>query len=330
MRPKQPRGFALAEVLAVVIVALMMIGLMLPAARHARSAGWDVLDAENLHRFAAATTAYAADNGDLYWTFSWRADMDLPTDYEDLKPMNYSDLGAANAQAVDILRRVGGREEIKPINNWWAHAYYSQLPLYDYLDNAMPALWGICPADRIRLMWAKDPQAFDRGEFLPCQPVPSNDSKRWPYSSSYELSTSFFDQSIEGARVTQAEAHNLYSVPGNAQLHARTLGQTAHPSQKVHLYELRAHHTDEDVPDRCESARLWIYPDSRIAMLFADGHAAMSTTGEANPGWQPNFPADPDPTCVWDLDGGCYPGVYRWTRNYLAGRDFGGPEVGPP
>ena len=56
-----------------------------------------------------------------------------------------------------------------------------------------------------------------------------------------------------------------------------------------------------------------------------DGHAALMKTADANPGWQPNNPNSPNPTLI-----GGYPGAYRWTRSFLAGRDFGGPEIGPP
>jgi prepilin-type processing-associated H-X9-DG protein len=313
------RAFALPELAASILVLLVLWAMLLPTARHARSAGWDAVDAENLHRFAAATTAYAADNGDRYWTFSWRADMGYA-----------SDTAAASAQAIDILRRKAGRGDINLINGWLPYPMYSQLALYDYLDERMPALWGVCPADRIRKAWAMDPPAFDEGEFLPCQPTPGNDNKRWPYSSSYQLSTSFYDQGGPANRVTQAGNHNFYNIPGGAELYARRLGETAFPSQKVHLFELSQHHMDEDVPDRCEDGAIFFRPEARIAMLFCDGHAAMMATSEANPGWQPNQPNSPDPTCVELEPGECLPLVYRWTRRFLDGRDFGGPEVGPP
>ncbi len=328
-RGRHHRGFALAELAAVLVVVLLTLALAIPMARRARLEGWDVVDAENLHRFAAATGSYAADSADRYWTFSWRMASfpgeALPTEYNDLKFKNDTDLRAAAAQAIDILRRKAGREEIQYINNWMCSVYYSHLPLLDYLNQSMPASWGICPGDRMRQLWSSDPGAFDKGEFLPCQPTPSNDNKRWPYSSSYELSTSFFDQSSVGSRIYQAWAHNLYFVPNGAQLHGRLLGQTAFPSEKVHLYESAQHHIDEDTPDRCAAPQLWLVPVSRVAILFTDGHTGLMKTGDSNPGWQPHSPDSPDPTMIGD-----YPGAYRWTRNYLAGRDFGGPEIGPP
>jgi hypothetical protein len=319
----------MVELSAAVAVGLLTVSLGMVAARGARMAGWNAVDAENLHRFASGTAAYGADNGDRYWTFSWqKAKFDgekLPSEYPDLQGRNGTDLEAAAAQAIDMLRRKSGREDIQYITSWVCHVYYSHLPLLDYLDQEAPALWSVCPADRMRLMWAKDPAAFDRGDFLPCQPTPLNANRRWPYSSSYELSTSFYDQSPVGDRVAQGETFNTYFVPGSSELFARLIGETAYPSQKVHLFEAAQHHIDEDTPGRCESGQAWYVPDSRIAALFADGHAGMVKTGEANRGWQPNKPAFPDPTLI-----GGYPGVYRWTREYLSGRDLGGPEVGPP
>jgi hypothetical protein len=325
------RAFVLPELAAVLVVVLLVLALALPAARAGRRASWDVVDGENLHRFAEATVAFAADNTDSYWTFSWKQGMDLPTDYPDLKNQNSDDLSACRAQAIDILRRKAGREDIQYISGWFCHPFYSQLPLYDYLDAEMPALWGVCPADRIRLQWAGDPEAFDNNEFWPCQPQGGdNASKRWPYSSSYELSTSFFDQGTPGVRIAQSGAYSLYSIPGGHQLTPRRLGDTRFPSQKVHLYESAQHHVDEDVPDRCQNAQGWYVPDSRVAALFSDGHAALAKTAESNRGWQPNSPTSQDPTFLYGEDNKLYVGAYRWTRGYLDGRDFGGPEVGPP
>lgn len=69
-----------------------------------------------------------------------------------------------------------------------------------------------------------------------------------------------------------------------AGLHGKPVGDTAFPSQKVHLFDSAQHHLDEGVPGRCENGQFWAYPDSRIAVLFCDGHSSLSKTGEANPG----------------------------------------------
>jgi prepilin-type N-terminal cleavage/methylation domain-containing protein len=336
LRRGSRRGFALPELAAVVAVVALTLAVALPAARRARLAGWGAVDSENLHRFAAGTTAYAADNGDRYWGFSWRRAMEpgeeLPTEYEDLKTKNDSDLRAAVAQAIDILRRKAGREDINYISNWFAHSYYSALPLYDYVGQEMPALWGVSPADRFRVDWSQDPAGFDQGVFLPCQPVPSNDNKRWPYSSSYQLPTAFFDQGAPGNRVEQAQgAQNFYTIPGLADLFAYRLADTAFPSQKVHLHAGTEQHLGEYADD-CEAAAPdgFYRRDSRVVGLFADGHSGLMTTSDANPGWQPNHPESPEPTLLSDDGVNFYPGVYRWTRNGIFGRDFGGPEVGPP
>ena len=327
-QPRGPRrGFALSELGAVVVVVALTAALVIPAARRARLGAWDAVDSENLHRFAASTTAYAADNEDRYWTFSWQGGMDLPTDYEDLKGLNGTDQTASAAQAIDILRRKAGREDIQPIGGWFAHLLYNALPLYDYLNQELPAIWGVSPADRLRSNWAHDPGGFDQGAFLPCQPPPTNANKRWPYSSSYQLPTAFYDQSFVGTRIYQAGAENLFAIPGGHDLLARRLPETAFPSQKVHLHSGKEDHLGEYGGEDCEagSADSFLLPDSRVAILFADGHTGLMKTSDANPGWEPNSPNSPEPTWI-----GEHPGVYRWTRNYLKGRDFGGPEVGPP
>jgi hypothetical protein len=165
----------------------------------------------NLQRFASATTAYAADHADLNWGFSWKkASYDgekLPTDWADLQQMNGTDQNACIAQAIDLLRRKAEREDISFIQGWAPHFMYSQLPLYEYLGERFPPLWGVSPADRWRLAWAQDPAGFDQGKFLPMQPSPSNGNKRWPYGSSYELPPAFYDKGEVGSRMSQASNH---------------------------------------------------------------------------------------------------------------------------
>jgi type II secretory pathway pseudopilin PulG len=325
-----PRGFVLAELGAVIVVVALTAVVALAMAAGSRRRAMADASGENLHRYASATTAYAADNEDLFWATSWRKGMDLPTDYQDLKGQNGSEATAATAQIIDILRRKGGRLDIQFINSWIPQIYYSHLPLFDYMDADLPALWAVSPGDRHRLDWAKDPEGFDQGEFLPCQPTPSQVNKRWPYSTSYQLSPSFWDQGEVGKRLAQAGNLDTYSfVPSGLETYAFATSLAGFPSQKVHLFEAAVYHTEEGSGPACDTPRPFIYPDARVAMLFVDGHTSWHKTGDANPGWRPNHPEDPDPTYI-SVDGGSYPGVYRWTRGGVAGRDYGGPEVGPP
>ena len=325
------RGFALAELAAVLVVVLLTLALAIPMARRARLAGWGVVDAENLHRFAAATGSYAADNSDKYWTFSWHRAWSpgekLPSQSPDLQNANDTDMRAAVAQVADFMRyRGGGRPDFPYIYHWFPYVSYSHIPLYDYLDQQVPALWGVSPSDRWRLEWAKDPQQFDQGEFLPNQPKPGSDNKRWPYSSSYQLPPAFYDLANAGRRVSQADTENNWFVPQNSELRGTRLSRTWFPSQKVHLYGAQARSLGDELNGYLDAPSFCL-PSSRVPILLCDGHSELMRTSDANPGWQPNAPESPDPTYIPLGSNGSYPGVYRWTRGGIYGRDFGGPEV---
>jgi type II secretory pathway pseudopilin PulG len=325
---KSERGFALAELVAVIAIVALTAVIAKVLSDGVRRRSMASVSVENLHRHAAATTSYAADSADLFWTTSWRAGMDLPTEWGDLKNKNHTDYAAGAAQVIDILRRVGGRLDINFIDGWIPQIYFSHVPLLDYLKQ-VPATWVVSPADRHRLAWANDPKGFDKGVFLPCQPSPGNATKRWPYSSSYQLSPSFYDQSDVDRRLAQASGIDTYNSSTYGKMHGFAMSGVVFPSQKVHLFEGAAHHTEEGAGPDCDEPRPFVFPDSRVAMVFVDGHAAWNVSADANPGWQPRKPESPDPTYI-TVDGEYYPGIYRWTRQGIAGRDFGGPEVGPP
>src|SRR5690606_31680995 len=149
-----------------------------------------------LRWMAGATSAYAADNGDRFWSYSWK-EGPLPHSDPTLPATAASDLQAAAIQAVDILRRRGGRSDIELPASWIPHVLYNHLPLVDYVGTRLPDFNLVAPGNKHRLNWARDPAAFDRGEFLPFQPEPGEAAKRWPYSSSYMASVGMWDLAEE-------------------------------------------------------------------------------------------------------------------------------------
>jgi hypothetical protein len=113
--------------MAVVIAATLAFALTMNSG--SRRGAMLARNQGNLQRFASATTAYAADNADLFWGFSWKKGM-IDVDFGG-GPFD-SDLQACAVQAVHILRTKAGRKDMGPINHWFPHIMYSQLPLYDY------------------------------------------------------------------------------------------------------------------------------------------------------------------------------------------------------
>ncbi|MFG0283252.1 MAG: hypothetical protein ACF8R7_02425 [Phycisphaerales bacterium JB039] len=323
------RGAARTDLLAMLATLAIAAALILCAGRQMRQDALTASSLSQLRWIAGATESYAADNGDLYWNYSWKAGT-TPSAYPDLRSAS-SDLIAAAYQAIDILRR-RGRPDMPPIGGWIPHAQYSHLPLLDYLDRDIPDFNFVSPADANRLAWARDPAGFDAGAFLPLQPPPSDTSKRWPYSASFEQGPAFFDQGRSSSRIAQGATQAQYLIPGTAVLGAWRISDVAYPSQKAHIY-------DTAQRDR-GSAELFFLDDDRSAdvpVAMADGSAATGAAANANAGWRPNQPTSPLPSSFqydprpWDPQGtppsSLLTGHYRWTRGGILGRDFGAPEI---
>ncbi|MCC6660520.1 MAG: hypothetical protein IT437_06495 [Phycisphaerales bacterium] len=321
------KGFALAEAAVLAAVIACITALLLVFGHNQRRQGRLGEDIGKLRRIGALTGQYAADNVDLYWNFSWKKGGTY-SQYPDLNNAP-TDLQAGADQAVDILRRVAGREDITRITAWFPHVSYAHLPLLDR-SKVVPDETFISAADERRLTWSRDPRGFDGGLYAP-SPPPDPAAKRWPYSASFTVSTTFFDKSPEGNRV-EAASHWQYFVPSNAQLGGKALSGVAFPAQKAFAHDSNARHFGTMQP-------YCTHDEARLPILFADGSVLVKAAAESNSGWQPNAPASAfpsrfkyapqpwEPPTLSGLPSEYVRGRFRWTRGFLDGRDLGGPEA---
>jgi type II secretory pathway pseudopilin PulG len=330
-------GFALVELMAVVVCVVLIASVLLVMGEGARRQARIGEDLSNLRRIGALTQSYGADFNDLMWSFSWRPG-NYVSPWPDLQS-SATDLGAGANQAVAIMRKLSGNAGLPPVSLWVPHIGYSHLVLADYADERAPVRWVVSSGDRHRLKWIEDPACFRLDCFAPYQPSSFGHGYIWLYSASFRLPTAFYDRSPVPHRISQAGTQNMNSfwVSIDAQLHGQQLAQIAHPSAKVMMHDDFSWHFGTRKP-------VFLLPEARVSLLFSDGAATVKKSADANPGWiNPNSPNHPttvtpwykyQPSQAWEppaLTGSSDIGFgyYRWTRMGVKGRDYGGPEVFP-
>lgn len=330
MGTRGPSGFVMRELVATLAVAGVVACVLLVLGARARQTAMAADDLAKLREIGSLTGMYASDNKDVYWGFSWKAGQSL-SQWPDLNNAT-TDIQAGANQAVDILRRRAGRTDIAPISAWLPYILYSHLALEDYAGATPANRLYVSSGDVNRLKWASDPLGFDQGKFSPCQPDPNAANKRWPYSTSWQLPPAFFTKEWSGANaIYNVGTFSVYQTNAGLELVQQTISGVAFPSQKVLLHDFGARHLGRP--------GLYANPEARVAMLVADGSAMVLATKNTNPGWHPGSPTSPSPLMLqyqplcWDppsLGAVNLPAGYRYTREGLFGRDFGGPEVKNP
>jgi len=290
----------------------------------------------NLKQFGFATGTYSADYQDRQWAFTWNDRQDAAqSEFSDLRTPS-SPMEAAANQAIDIIRRRADRLDIPRVTGWVPFVYYSHLVVNDYLAQQLPEKMVVSPADKDRLNWQEAPRdLYDNGYWMPRQPRPDGGrSKRWPYSSSYQLVPSAYDRTTTPSqRLAQASAHWSYFIgsPDQMKLGEVRLTDVEYPSRKVQLHDAEGRHFGRQP--------IWMgYDECRQPVLAFDGSVLVRTSADYNPGWNPRRPTSTVPTRInysprgWEapIQDGRSPvtdGKIRWTRGGIKGVDFGGTEV---
>lgn len=335
-------GFALVELLVVVGIGVLLAALLLIFRGDSRRNARLGQDLANLRYYGASTVAYAADNEDLMWGFSWQAGTTPGAD-PDLAFAS-SSLAAAAHQAVQILRDRTGRMDITPPSAWIAHISYSHLVLTDYNGAVLPDHAAVSTGDRNRTLWRDDPAGFDAGLYSPrpfgtAPALPQE--RRWPYSSSWQLGVAFFDRATTPSkRLKWGSSQGSFLLPSAADLGASPLSSVAFPSEKAMMFDEFQRHFGE-------RQAFHAYSEARVPVLAVDGAVVVRTNGEGNIGWDPKSPnllgesVDfyafvkslrpqewwfPNPLNGDYIDENIIDRM-MWTRGGIAGRDFDGPEI---
>ncbi len=326
------RGFVIGELAVVVVLTVVIAAMLLVAGDASRRNARVGADLGKLKFIGGATYSYAADNADETWAFSWQPG-ESNSQFPDLNGAESVTQARAN-QAVDIIRRLEHRPGFPVIEGWLPDVLYSHLLLADHLQTRLTDPVWVSSGDGVRRVWQSDPEHYDQLGV----PVPEGVSPTWPYSSSFGVVTAWFDryqndtdESNQFRRVFQAQSHYQVLIPQTADLGPSTLSTVAFPSDKVIVHDLFSRHYGQDL--------FFGFFDARPPVLLGDGSARVLHTRRTNYGWNPNNQRAPQPSFirytpdVWEppAQGGFetfnVPGMYRWTRGGLLGRDFGGPEI---
>jgi hypothetical protein len=313
-----------------------LIGLLMPALGEARKTARLTVCTANMQQLAVATQSYASDFQDRIFAFTWQPNVEYPFGETRVKRSSTTPTGAAALQAIDILHRRADRSDLQVPGSWIPHVLYTHLVIQDYLAARLPEPTVVCPEDRHRLNWQKDPKELhDQGYWQPYQepeggsgPVPPA-QKRWPYSASYQTVPPSYDKNND---IYQAGTHRTYFIPTAAVLGKTNLGSVTFPAMKVHLHDSHQRHMGNKEP------RYFAYKDARQPLAFFDGSVRIELTADSNEGWNPNSKTSPVPMryryqpSIWessppDPSEALVIGHYRWTRGGLQGVDFGANEI---
>jgi len=324
---KNQAGFTLIELLVVIAIIALLIGVLLPALSKARQTAKLAVCQSNYRQYGVAAASYGTDFRGIIPSYSWRGGERSSSPYPDLRyPEN--DRIAVMFQAVSILRDATGDASIPIQSGWTPMMLYNHLPMLDYLGASLrDERVTVCPADEYRKELREEPEdGFNRSRYQT-----SFDIVPASYSADQKVGNTETISQLELNAVGTYQNVRLPNSPGSPFVRQRKYIEVAYPSSKVHGYDTHQRHY----------GRPFLYyaiPEARLPVLMFDGSVSVRLTSDANPGFQPNDPASPEPTRFrhrpFGIEGDAITvggdevvGYYKWTRGGLRGIDFGGSEI---
>jgi len=333
------RAFTLIELLVVIAIVSLLMSMLMTAVVHARKTARMLTCMNNMSVMGKTVETYGSVFGDRVYTFSWRKNT-KQSQWSDLNNHNNDDLVAASDQAVDILRRRADRPDFPKLTNWLPHIANTHLVLLDFLNARLPDPQVLCPEDRYRIAWGREPDLFQKKMVIPYPGGPfgagSAFGNVWPYSASYNNVMASSERSVGG--IFQGTQLLYYYYPGLIKMGGNKLSDVTFPSQKVLTTDTIQRHYGKQ-------ATYWGYDDVRIPLTFFDASVRIKLVGESNLGWNPTKP-EKDKPLIFDYKPDKTPseqvwepptrsgnnkdpvfGRFLWTRGGLKGIDFGGGEI---
>jgi type II secretory pathway pseudopilin PulG len=342
-------GFTLFECISVVALLSVGVALLQPVAGEARRTARMQQSQDNLRFWGEATGSYINDYGGLLPTYTWQSGQVVNMVGWNGQPVSvrtlpYDALVVLTIQETDLLRRrtgraVGERKIRDYLVTIFPNRRRTHLVMADHMDLSVTSPRAADPQDRFQLVAQRDPLRFEdvgpypqsTGGESPFQGGSPNNPivQRWPYSSSYRVVPASYsqDQAVRGLATLgpHSSTSNLFHR-GQLPYGGRRVDEVAFASQKVWMFEWHDRHSTDQ--------GLWYaYPQARPNKLMFDGSVNDFATGDANEGFNPNDPANPEPFVyrysplttepapVGDPDA-LYPVSFRWTRGGLAGIDY--------
>ncbi len=335
-------AFTLIELLVVIAVIALLVSILLPALAAARRAARQGVCLAQMQQLGRAHASYSGDFRGFIAAFNgYEGQPVFPGSPSPL----YTD---CTKQALDILAphaptNPNGTPQILTFvsNPAFVFEQFSHFVLVDYIGEKLPAPITICPEDKPRLTWSRNPRTIKSEPTRPSIAPHQANIAWYPFSASYQLmpaAVGQYPQSQEpsvhpnkhgGPSYRQGKTQSEYTIFPMSHLGGRKIHEVSYPSMKVAVADSQQRHTGK-------RDLFYAYPDAQLPLLFWDGSVSTRRTGDANKGTTPTkngplFDYLPDP--AWEsptLSGGPRDTVepyYKWTSGHLTGIDFGGEEI---